>query len=130
MDENIEDEIKGKWTPDGQYSTQSAYQIQFRGHYKKLASALIWRAKAEPKCRIFAWTLLQHKILTANNLAKRGWPHDPICKLCQTSLETPTHLCLDCPFTRAVWVHLATQLRRQYLQHASTHTVNGWWKRL
>jgi hypothetical protein len=28
------------------------------------------RAKAEPKCRIFAWILLQHKILTANNLAK------------------------------------------------------------
>jgi hypothetical protein len=100
--EDSEDEIKWKWTPDGQYTTQSAYQIQFRGQYKKLASTPIWRAKAEPKFRIFAWILLQHKILTANNLAKRGWPHEPVCKLCQTSLETPTHLCMDCPFTRAV----------------------------
>jgi hypothetical protein len=44
--------------------------IQFRGHYKKLASAPLWRAKAEPKCRIFAWILLQHKsslLITLSN---------------------------------------------------------------
>jgi hypothetical protein len=30
--EDSGDEIKWKWTPDGQYTTQSAYQIQFRGN--------------------------------------------------------------------------------------------------
>lgn len=97
--DDAEDEIKWKWTPDGQYSTQSAYRIQFLGRHKKPALTPIWKAKAEPKCRIFAWILPQHKILTANNLAKRGWPHDPTCKLCNGALETPTHLCHDCPFT-------------------------------
>ena len=30
------------------------------------------------------------KIATANNLAKRNWTHDLICKLCGVDLETPT----------------------------------------
>jgi hypothetical protein len=33
--QEIEDEIKWKWTRDGQYSAQSAYQIQFMGRHKK-----------------------------------------------------------------------------------------------
>jgi len=60
---------------------------------------LIWKPKAEQKCKIFAWTL----ILTANNLMKQQWPHDPICKLCGSNPKTPTHLCKDCVFSKQVW---------------------------
>jgi hypothetical protein len=45
-----EDEIKWRWTIDGQYTIQSVYQIQFKGRYKKLAATPLWRAKSEPKC--------------------------------------------------------------------------------
>jgi hypothetical protein len=31
MIEDSEDEIRWKWTPDGQYTTQSAYRLQFFG---------------------------------------------------------------------------------------------------
>lgn len=51
----------------------SVYCIQFQGQIKRLNITPIWKAKTEPKCRIFAWILLHRKILTANNLAKRGW---------------------------------------------------------
>ena len=51
----------------------------------------------------FAWTLLHKKILTANNLLKWGWTEDTECKLCDNDLETPAHLCKDCPFTKEVW---------------------------
>jgi hypothetical protein len=128
--EDSEDEIKWRWTIDGQYTTQSAYRIQFVGRHKKPATTPIWKARAEPKCRIFAWILLQHKILTANNLAKRVWPHNPLCQLCNLSAETLTHLCLECPFTQNVWIHLTSQLGRQDLQVFTSHTPNGWWKRL
>lgn len=29
LDENREDDIVWRWTPDGEYTTQSAYRIQF-----------------------------------------------------------------------------------------------------
>jgi len=63
----------------------------------------IWKAKAEQKCRFFAWALMHKKILTANNLFKRGWTDDTDCKLCSNDQETPFHLCKDCPFTKEVW---------------------------
>jgi hypothetical protein len=56
----------------------------------------IWKAKSKKKCDIFVWILLQKKVLIANNLAKRNWPHDPIYKLCNIALESPTRLCKDC----------------------------------
>jgi hypothetical protein len=115
---------------DGQYTAKSAYRKQFMGHRKKLDLKPIWKAQVEPKCRIFAWILLHHKILTANNLAKRGWPHDPICQLCNSAPETPTHLCLNCPFSRNVSAHVTTWLGKQELQISPPRTVNGWWKRM
>jgi len=87
----------------GEYTAKSAYCIQFQGTFSKLKLQPIWKAKAEPKCRFFAWTLLHKKILTANNLIKRNWPNDPVCKLCGIDPETPTHLCKDCTFSRQVW---------------------------
>ena len=99
----LEDSIYWRWTSDGEYTAKSAYNIQFQGAFNKLKLMPIWKAKAEPKCRFFAWTLLHKKILTANNLPKRHWPHDPICKLCGCEPETPTHLCKDCFFSKQVW---------------------------
>jgi hypothetical protein len=98
-----EDSIIWCWAADGEYTTRSAYRIQFEGTFSKLKILPIWKAKAEPKCRFFAWMLLHKKILIANNLMKWHWPNDPICKLCGNDPETPTHLCKDCTFTKHVW---------------------------
>jgi len=57
------DEIRWRWTSNGEYSSKSAYLAQFHGSHAKLKLNTIWKAKAEPKCRFFAWTLLHRKIL-------------------------------------------------------------------
>jgi hypothetical protein len=85
---------------------KSAYRIRFQGQLKKLSITPIWKARTEPKYRIFAWILLHRRILTADNLEKRGWPNDPLYKLCNLEPETPTHLCKDCTYTKAVWDRL------------------------
>ena len=97
------DEIRWRWTSNGEYSSKSAYLAQFHGSHAKLKLNPIWKAKAEPKCRFFAWTLLHRKILTANNLQKRGWNNDPICKLCKQEPETVDHLAKRCTFSKSVW---------------------------
>jgi hypothetical protein len=129
-DENMTDDIKWRWTQYGQYTTQSAYKIQFMGRQKKISFRNIWTAKTEPKIKIFAWILLQYKILTANNLAKRGWPHDPQCKLCNSGLETPSHLCLECNYTREVWNKLMSWMGHHDPQTTPPRTLHGWWKRM
>jgi hypothetical protein len=78
----------------------------------------IWKAKAEPKCKIFAWTLLHKKILTTNSLIKRNWSNDTTCKLCCINPETPTHLCEDCVLTKEVWSVLKQWLGLSVLDKA------------
>jgi hypothetical protein len=130
LSENSEDTIRWRWTNDGEYTTQSAYRFQFEGSYSKLRLAPIWKAKAEAKCRFFAWTLLHKKILTANNLIKRNWPNDPTCKLCGNEPETPNHLCLNCPFAKQVWSDLKRWLNLPVLDAVTmTGTIHGFWRR-
>ena len=81
----------------------SAYRIQFKASFGFFRSDQIWKAQVENKCKFFALILLQDKILTAHNLQKRGWPHQEHCVLCNGPLETGLHLCLCCPFAKAVW---------------------------
>ena len=92
LQSKVEDSIIWKWTADGNYSTHSAYMIQFGGSHRKFQHELIWKAKAENKCKIHAWILMHDKVLTADNLQKRGWPHQDHCVLCNGPLETGLHL--------------------------------------
>ena len=55
------------------------------------------------KAKFFAWLVLHKRILTADLLATKGWPYDPTCQLCLSNPETASHLCMECPFTVAVW---------------------------
>jgi hypothetical protein len=127
----VRDSIIWRWTASGSYSTRSAYRIQFKGSYGIFNSKLIWKAQAENKCKVFAWILVQEKILTAENLQKRGWPHQDHCVLCDGPLETCLHLSPLCPFAKVVWTqiltweHFDTQLTQFNQDPAHLRT---WWE--
>ncbi|WVZ92634.1 hypothetical protein U9M48_038683, partial [Paspalum notatum var. saurae] len=106
--ENIADSITWKWTPDGIYSTSSAYRAQFLGAYRRH----------------------KNKLLTADNLAHRGWPHQTPCSLCHGPLETGLHLCLQCPFALAVWNQILSWEGWALPQQANPsnfNSINEWW---
>lgn len=130
LEAEVEDDITWKWTEDGEYSAKSAYLAQFQGRLSKIRVTPIWKAHAEGKCRFFAWTLLHKKILTANNLQKRGWTEDTDCRLCGNDFETPTHLCKDCPYTKEVWGILRQWLNLTQIQSVqeSGSLINYWRK--
>ena len=41
------------WTADREYTTKSAYRVQFEGTFSKLKIMPIWKAVTEPKYRFF-----------------------------------------------------------------------------
>ncbi|WVZ67318.1 hypothetical protein U9M48_016414 [Paspalum notatum var. saurae] len=100
---DVDDSIRWKWTLDGAYTSKSAYLIQFKGSVCSFKANLIWKAHAEGKHKFFMWLLVQAKVLTADKLALRHWPCNPICVLCDQQQETALHLCLLCPFALQVW---------------------------
>ncbi|RCV14989.1 hypothetical protein SETIT_3G023000v2 [Setaria italica] len=53
------DTITWHWTSHGEYTTKSAYNIQFAAVYCTFEAKHIWRAQAEGKHRFFVWQLVQ-----------------------------------------------------------------------
>jgi hypothetical protein len=128
---DLDDTISWRWSAYGKYSSSSAYKIQFTTNFCKIKINPIWKAKTEPKCRFFAWALLHNKILTSDNLLKRGWACNHNCSLCNLSLETATHLCKDCTFAEEVWSMILSWADMRFLVGISkTGTLHEWWLRL
>jgi hypothetical protein len=110
LDPMVSDSISWVWHNSKTYSASSAYQCQFLGSVSPFQFDKMWAAKVEAKCKFFMWLWLRGRILTSNNLAVRGIPHDDICTLCDQEVETPSHLILSCPFARSVWYLVGTDL--------------------
>jgi hypothetical protein len=71
--EDVEADIVWRLMANGEYSSKSAYEIQFIGFIASNMNKLVWRAWAPLKVKFFAWLLLQNMIWTADRLQARGW---------------------------------------------------------
>jgi hypothetical protein len=125
-----DDQILWRWTAHGTYTTKSAYLAQFSGSYSDIMAETIWKAHAEGKLKFFAWLLVQAKILTADKLALRHWPCNPICSLCDQEAETAAHICIQCPFAKEVWM-LVKNWVGEHIVHIDedVQTLKTWWER-
>lgn len=64
---------------------------------------MIWKTPAPPRISFFAWEAAKERILTLDNLMKRGFHLANRCTLCKVSSETCRHLLLWCPITYGLW---------------------------
>ena len=122
-----EDKITWKLTADGQYTTKSAYEFQFKGSFSSFRPKWIWSVHAEPKHRFFTWLLVQEKILTADKLQARNWTCNPLCSLCGSAPETAQHICLQCPFAQRVWELVQTWTQDLVTKPEVGATIEDWW---
>jgi hypothetical protein len=67
-------------------------------HWDKL-----WNSPQWPKIKIFQWIILHNRILTWDNLRKRGFIGPSRCHLCQTQEETTNHILDGCAYTAELW---------------------------
>jgi hypothetical protein len=91
-----------KWMAVGSYSTASTYKMQFQGSYTPFRVGKLWKAKVEPKVIFFGWSAMHQKIMTSDNLAARGLPHNSACALCHQGTEDTRHLLINCSISREV----------------------------
>lgn len=103
LQQGVEDFILWKFSTNGQFSVASAYEFFFLTVVRCPYGEMIWKARAPARVRFFMWLMVKGHCLTADNLAKRRWPHDPACPLCLTELEDCDHLLSKCSFTIRVW---------------------------
>jgi hypothetical protein len=76
---NDEDEMVWLFNSSVVYCSQSLYKvINFRG-IKTVHVPALWRIKIPPRVHFFLWQLINNKVLTRDNLAKRRKVEDPSC---------------------------------------------------
>jgi hypothetical protein len=92
LTDNRVDEIAWTRTTSGEYSTRSAYQIQFHGSITSDFQSLIWWVWSTSRYRFFIWLMLQKRVWTADRLMQRQWPNKYFCPLCIRNLEAIAHL--------------------------------------
>jgi hypothetical protein len=84
--------------------------LEGRGEEKKFWYEL-WEWKLPLKVKVFIWLLLEERILTWDNLTKRGFQGRSICVLCKEREENVLHLFGKCRFIINIWHIISKELK-------------------
>eukprot|EP00253_Pinus_taeda_P010548 PITA_10548 len=87
-----------------------------------------WKSECIPKVKHFNWTLLKGRILTAENLRKRGIQGPSICCFCKAEEETIQHSFLLCPWVQNCWQQLTSPLEARG-RYDQVHSLQKNWKK-
>lgn len=108
------DVIRWGYTNRGTFSIKEAFHIQQNeeGCQSEEKWKKIWYNNFWPKIASFCWLLVRHRILTWDNLLKRGMQGPSCCVFCLSALETPDHLLEACWFASELWAKGEQRFRR------------------
>jgi hypothetical protein len=122
---------KWGWGKSGFYSVAQGY-ISLQSPQALIESVIpwkqIWDPLGLPKVNFFCWVLMHKKLLTGENLTKRGIIGPHRCPMCCNAPETTDHLFVDCHFAQEVWKISLQGLNVTTLNHISVVNLFSSWK--
>lgn len=87
----------------GNLMTKQIYDALLTGGETSPNWTFIWKSKAPMKVQIFAWFLSRERLSTKQNLFKKNIVSSAVFAICESSAETASHLCIQCPFATTFW---------------------------
>ena len=125
-----DDRDKLVWGPSrkGIFDSRSLYQVL----HTPLAICFpwkgIWGAKSPPRVAFFLWTVAWDRILTCDNLKKKGFVLAGWCCMCRNADEMMDHLLLHCWFARQLWDFVFKFVGIDWVFPLNVPTLLfGWW---
>jgi ribonuclease HI len=71
----------------------------------------IWKDTCPLKYKLFAWLMLENRLLFWDKLQARGWEGPNRCPLCAQDNESSLHVFVLCSFTRTLWTAITSALK-------------------
>lgn len=100
--EHCRDKVWWNLCKDGKFSVKSFYKA-LKVNNAVFPLKKVWNFKVPLKIKVFIWLFVKNKILTKDNLYRRGWRKgDKKCQSCDLE-ETVQHLFFDCPMAKLIW---------------------------
>ena len=118
--------VSSCWEPGGRYSARSAYAAKFAGREVSATAQFTWKSRAPLRCRFFLWLAMKNRCWTADQLARRGLPHNDTCPFCDQEEETLNHIVLTCVFARTIWRTICTTIGKPAWTPAWHDTLAVW----
>ena len=88
---------------------------------------LIWNSVVPTKMGIFSWEAAWGKILTLDNLKRRGMAFANRCFLCEEDEETIHHLLIHCKSAKMLWDLFLSMVGISWVfPHSVLHTLLAW----
>ena len=97
------DKLTWTLTRSGIFDTCSYYLALRASTASAFPWKSIWRVKAPRRISFFVWTAAWGRILTCENLMRRGFVMVGWCCMCKRSGESVNHLLLHCKVVQEVW---------------------------
>ncbi|KAL5697583.1 hypothetical protein ACHQM5_028709 [Ranunculus cassubicifolius] len=70
---------------------------------ESVQASLIWLKDVPSRINFFLWVLAKDRVLTHENLRRRGYHLCSKCVFCEKETETRNHLFLSCPVIMEIW---------------------------
>ena len=129
LDPFTQDTLVWRWTPDGAYSSASAYRAFFQGRVTMRGAKEIWAVRCPHKVKFFFWIALHGRLWTAERRMRHGLQQNDDCTLCDQHAEHADHLLLSCPFSRQVWYAVLLWAGLPALLAQGQESLLDWWLR-
>eukprot|EP00253_Pinus_taeda_P035229 PITA_35229 len=116
---------------EGDFNLKEAKQITLGLEFPNLDKVWkdLWQNQNWMKIKLFMWLVQHKKILTWENLRKRGVASPSRCQPCELQEETMEHLLNLYPFTSTLWNWMASIFRQTDRDIGSiTSTLKNWRK--
>ena len=70
---------------------------------REFPSSLVWNPWVPKRVSFFAWEAIWGRILTMDQLKRRGWALPSRCYLCKADEELANHVLICCPKATMIW---------------------------
>jgi hypothetical protein len=123
-----EDKLIWRWTPDGVYSSMSAYRALQMASHPIPGCKRIWSTWGPLRVKIFLWLAIRGRHWTANSRRRHCLQADDHCYLCDQEPETIDHIITSCSFSRQIWWNILAALGAD-ASRIGGRTLLEWWDR-
>ena len=121
------DSFTWPWARSNAYTASSTYGMLVQGRIRFRLVEPIWRCAAAPKCKLFAWLAVQHRIWTSDRRVRHGLQEQTCpCFVCLQEEDTAEHILIQCVFAREIWFRVGGKLGAN-ITPLATDTLEDWW---